>query len=297
MNFQLDDDPARLRGAADPRRDGAGISVPIALSIALHVLVVTWAVTRVPPMVSQKPLPIGHYVELMRRQPFTEAPGPKVATASLEAPYGSANRRASAPSATGTVPSERVGDGSTYVPGARGESGPEALSRPSASRSQPQDPSSQSPQQANATEGAINWRSAIREAGRIASLGEAGDFGSLGGERGFAESGPVSFATQWYDWGEYAEGMVRRIRVHWYENMPHLIRTGMKGVVVIRFTILRSGAITNIEIVSSSNVPPYDFAAKKALELASPLAPLPRDFPNDREEVTAQFFYNSTPRK
>jgi len=90
--------------------------------------------------------------------------------------------------------------------------------------------------------------------------------------------------------------MVRRIRRNWYANMPPLIRMGMKGVVTIQFTIQRSGTLTDITVVKSSEVPPYDYAAKKALELSSPLQPLPADFPNRSERVTAQFYYNLHPK-
>jgi TonB family protein len=118
------------------------------------------------------------------------------------------------------------------------------------------------------------------------------DLGNPGGEKGFAESGPLSFETQWYNWGDYAQSMVSRIRVNWYNNMPQLIQTGLKGVVTIRFTILRDGSITEVTMLSSSGLPPYDFAAKKAIELSSPLNPLPKDFPNPSERVTCMFFYN-----
>ncbi len=79
--------------------------------------------------------------------------------------------------------------------------------------------------------------------------------------------------------------MVSRIRVNWYGNMPELIKTGLKGVVTIRFTIHRDGRITDVQMLSTSAVPPYDFAAKKAIELSSPLNALPKDFPNESERV------------
>ena len=146
----------------------------------------------------------------------------------------------------------------------------------------------------NASGAAVDWRSAIREVGKVASLGGGNgfDLGAAGGEKGFAEAGPLSFETSWYDWGDYAQSMVSKIRVNWYANMPQIIRTGMQGVVTIRFTIQRDGRVTDIEILKSSGVPPYDFAARKAIELSSPLNPLPKDFPNPDERVTAMFFYN-----
>ena len=150
------------------------------------------------------------------------------------------------------------------------------------------------PSQASASSG-INWSNAIREVGKIASIGTGQhgvDLSGQGGEKGFAESGPLSFESQWYDWGDYAQSMVSRIRVNWYNNMPQLIQTGLKGVVTIRFTIQRNGQITDITMLSSSGAPPYDFAAKKAIELSSPLNPLPADFPNPSERVTCMFFYN-----
>ena len=36
---------------------------------------------------------------------------------------------------------------------------------------------------------------------------------------------------------------------------------------------------------------------RKALELSSPLAPLPANFPNSSERVTAAFYYNLEPPK
>jgi len=86
--------------------------------------------------------------------------------------------------------------------------------------------------------------------------------------------------------------MVSRIRVNWYANMPQLIRTGMQGVVTIRFTIHRDGRISDVTILKSSGVPPYDHAARKAIELSSPLNALPKDFPNSTERVTCMFYYN-----
>ena len=140
----------------------------------------------------------------------------------------------------------------------------------------------------------MDWRNAIREVGKVASLGGDGiDLSQItGGDKGYAEQGPLSFETQWYDWGDYAQSMVSRIRVNWYANMPQIIRTGMKGVVTIRFTIHRDGRISDVTILQTSGVPPYDQAAKKAIELSSPLKPLPRDFPKPYERVTAMFYYN-----
>jgi TonB family protein len=292
----------------------SGVSFAVAVSIVLHVLFLVYVIRNYKPIEkTAEATPMVHYVQLMRQNPqFTEAPGPKVESAPITAPFSDANRRASMPEPTGNTPTKRPGDGGFYTP-PRGSTG--APTAPSAAQQHPEEQEvaqkAAAEAQASADSGptfsyrppakaaaAIDWRGAIREVGKIASLGtgqQGIDFGNGGGEKGFAESGPISFESQWYNWGEYAASMVSKIRVHWYNNMPQLIRTGMKGVVTIRFTIQRDGDITDVTILNSSTVPPYDFAAKKAIELAAPLNPLPKDFPNATERVTCIFYYNQEP--
>jgi len=292
-----------------------GVSAAVLVSIIVHVLLMVYIIRYYQPVTeADRTTPMVHYVELIRQNPqFTEAPGPKAKSAPLNAPFSDANRHASTPNPNGNKPTLRPGEGGFYVPSqksgteeaARAKQAAAAeteLSANSAASSAVNDPTNGGtftyrPSQASASSG-INWRSAIREVGKIASIGagqQGLDLGQQGGEKGYAESGPLSFETQWYDWGEYAQSMVSRIRVNWYNNMPQLIQTGLKGVVTIRFTIQRDGSITNLTILNSSGIPPYDFAAKKAIELSSPLNPLPKDFPNPSERVTCMFFYNQEP--
>jgi len=298
-----------------------GVSAAVLVSLVLHALLIIYLIKNYRPVSdTDRTAPMMRYVQLIRQNPqFTEAPGPKTKSAPIKAAFSDANRRASMPNPTGNKPTVTPGDRGIYAP----QSAPAPKSRPQEAREERQAAAAetelkaqpQASQEATPTNGAgptftyrpqaqtaantsIDWRNAIREVGKVASVatGQQGmDLGNPGGEKGFAEEGPLSFETQWYDWGEYAQSMVNRIRVNWYSNMPQLIQTGLKGVVTIRFTIQRSGAITDITILSSSGIPPYDFAAKKAIELSSPLNPLPADFPNPSERVTCMFFYNQEP--
>jgi protein TonB len=303
-----------LGDQADARR--SGVSVAVIVSFIVHALLLAYFIATYKPVSKDAPAPpIARYVELIRQNPdrtFVEAPGPKLDRApSPNAALSDGNRKASTPHPTGEQPTQRPGDGSQiYVPpktpAGQQQSTPTqqaaAAAQPQASATTPPNPAALStltyrqPAQANAAVGPVNWRNAIKEVGRVASLGGGQDGpdlkGSAGGEKGFAQDGPLSFESSWFDWGDYAEGMVSRIRVNWYSNMPHLIQTGLKGVVTIRFTIHRDGSITDVTILQSSGVPPYDFAAKKGIELSSPLNPLPANFPNETERVTAMFYYN-----
>ncbi|HEX7419643.1 MAG TPA: energy transducer TonB [Thermoanaerobaculia bacterium] len=310
-------------GATD-ETPGFRVSGPTLVSIVVHALLILFLIHAYHPVRSDdKAAPIAHYIELIKQNPrnFTEAPGPKIAKAPLNAPYSDANRKASGPKPNGNQPTIRPGDGrvASYTPPSAPQPVPQQQQQQQAQQAtQPSaDPQRQAQSQlppdiannsrmpalrttqAAATGGQVNWHSVIKEV-KVASLGgneslDVGKLGGGGGEKGFFEQGPVSFETQWYDWGEYAQSMVSKIRVNWYEVMPPLIRTGMKGVVTIRFTIQHDGSITDVEMLNSSAVPPYDFAAKKAIELSSKLNPLPKDFPEASERVTCMFFYNSEP--
>jgi len=304
-----------LAGQGEPR--SGGVSLAILVSFILHILIFAYLIATYHPVSKDAPAPpIARYVELIRQNPadkqFVESPGPKINhPAPADAAYSNANRQASTPHPTGEKPTTRPGDGSELFrpktsPNPQAAS-PTQEANNAAQQQQPQQnaappanpaPSTlafRQPVPANAAGGPVNWRNAIKEVGKVASLGgqQGADFnGAAGGEKGFAQDGPLSFESQWFDWGDYAEGMVSRIRVNWYSNMPHLIQTGLKGVVTIRFTIHRDGTITDVIILQSSGIPPYDFAAKKGIELSSPLNPLPKNFPNETERVTAMFYYN-----
>lgn len=304
-----------LVAIAEEKRKAGGLSLSTFVSLILHGLLIVWFVRSYRPVPSApKDTPIQRYVELMKQNPqeFVEAPGPETARAPLTAPLSDKNRAASMPEPTGSRPTTRPGDGSgLYTPPA-GQAAPQVPPQPAGATAPPSgetpaatNPSARAPLDETfvyrepvkaSVAGAVDWRSAIRDAGR-ASAGSGGDgidLGRLGGEQGFAaEQGPLSFETQWYDWGDYAQSMVSRIRVNWYAHMPQIIRTGMKGVVTIRFTIHRDGRITDVTILRSSGVPPYDLAARKAIELSSPLRALPKDFPNASERVTCIFYYNT----
>lgn len=308
-----------LEERPEPEGTALGVGVSLTLHVAALVLVFL-GLTRKEIAQPEKPV---QYVELVpqlppqpsavtpRQQVFTEAPGAEIeAPPSPDAALSDANRRAATPNPTGDTPTARPGDGSgrayvppTNPPGQQGSPARPAPTPPASeaprgeggreSSAELQYRVSRDPESKTAEAPQIDWRAAVKDIGRSGSF--AGPVGDVGGDAGFAASGPISFETQWYDWGPYASQMVARIRLHWYNNMPDIIRTGMKGVVVIRFTIQRSGEITDLTILQSSGIPPFDFAARKAIELSSPLGPLPRDFPNDSERVTAAFYYNQNP--
>jgi TonB family protein len=127
----------------------------------------------------------------------------------------------------------------------------------------------------------------------IGGLGPGSIGGSVPNRRGGrVDMGPLSFDTNWYEWGPYAAEMLRKIRYHW--QIPEIAQLGVGGVVRIRFFIERDGRVTGLEIEMPSAHPPMDYAARDAILNASPLQPLPADLVGvEREGVTITFYYNT----
>lgn len=309
-------------GLYDSREEDSAGGLGLLVSVLIHVALITTVLVNAPTGEAPEQEQLT-YVELAPQIPratpdgsnrIIEAPGAESsATPRPDAPLSDADRRSATPRPSGDRRTDRPGlVDAPFIPGSPAPGPPPGQpsppSRPAAQEpGEAGEPSPDSardgfrfeePSGTDAAESvdppAIDWSSAIQQAGKVASLGGR-DLGTYGGEEGFAESGPISFETQWYEWGDYATSMIRKIRYHWYNNMPALVRMGVKGVVVIRFTIRRDGSITDIEILQSSTHPPFDFAARKAIELSSPLQPLPADFPKPTERVTAGFYYNLRP--
>jgi len=107
--------------------------------------------------------------------------------------------------------------------------------------------------------------------------------------------GTMSFDTQGFPWGEYARLLYVAIRNAWLERIPLAAREGIAGYTCQHFIIERQGSITALEVVRPSNVPPFTKAASDAIRAASPLPPLPDEFPKSEEGVTFCFYYNMYP--
>jgi periplasmic protein TonB len=82
----------------------------------------------------------------------------------------------------------------------------------------------------------------------------------------------------------YLDTMVQVIRRNWNQ------RQGASGMVLMKFTILRDGRITNIEHEKPSGTYLLDIESQRALAKTR-LPPLPREFPEDSLTVHLYFQY------
>ncbi len=128
----------------------------------------------------------------------------------------------------------------------------------------------------------------------LSGLGAASGAGMVPNRKGGqVDLGPLSFDTQWYEWGPYAREMLRRIKYHW--RIPEIAMLGVAGVTRIHFFIEKNGTVSGLEILLDAEHPPMTFAARDAILDASPLPPLPADLGSEREGVSITFYYNTTP--
>jgi TonB family protein len=84
---------------------------------------------------------------------------------------------------------------------------------------------------------------------------------------------------------DYLETMMTRIQRNWES------RQQVAGLVTIKFTIQRSGMITNVELERSSGFPGLDLTAQRALLNTRQLPELPGAYPNQTLTVHLNFEY------
>jgi periplasmic protein TonB len=100
----------------------------------------------------------------------------------------------------------------------------------------------------------------------------------------------ITLDTQDLQYTSYLRGLKQRIEEGW-EYPPTARRDGIQGELLMKFTILKSGKVADVEVLKSSGYPMLDEAAKKALFDASPFNPLPGNWKKDAFTITGNFVY------
>ncbi len=104
-------------------------------------------------------------------------------------------------------------------------------------------------------------------------------------------TGSISFDTAAWDLGPYARQVQERVQGNWHVPEAQTVLR-QKGWVAIRFSILKDGHVTDLQIVRPSGIPSYDQAALDALRSSDPLPPLPSQVTAPKLGGVFRFFYN-----
>ena len=102
----------------------------------------------------------------------------------------------------------------------------------------------------------------------------------------------IQFDTKGVEFGPWLRRFVQRVRRAWF--IPMAAYT-MRGHVVIQFNIHRNGTITDVAVVKPSDIESFTIAAYNAIVGASPVDPLPPEYPSDQAFFTVTFYYNEQP--
>jgi TonB family protein len=102
----------------------------------------------------------------------------------------------------------------------------------------------------------------------------------------------IQFDTKGVEFGPWLRRFVARVRRAWF--IPQAAYT-MRGHVVIQFNIHRNGNITDVQVVQPSSIESFTIAAFNAIIGASPVDPLPPEYPSDQAFFTVTFYYNEQP--
>ena len=135
-------------------------------------------------------------------------------------------------------------------------------------------------------------RQAAREVAGQGAISGQGGAGFPNPEGGFVDAGPISFETSWYDWGEYLQVMLAKIKAHWKPAMEPF-----RWKTTVQFAIHPDGTITDLVVVRPSANPAFTFGAQKAISTSNPLPPLPKDLlasvgSDHIEHVRIMFLFN-----
>ncbi|MCX8160644.1 MAG: TonB C-terminal domain-containing protein [Candidatus Saccharicenans sp.] len=154
-------------------------------------------------------------------------------------------------------------------------------------------PASKKPASAKKTEISAPQPGSQAAATRGSESGQAGGTGTGGGAGGSGlrigvGEGPGGFGggygdplgTASFPFTYYLQIIIDRVSSNWFTATSNLDYSG-EYQSVIYFKILRNGQVADLKIEQPSELPALDLTARRAVELAAPFPPLPRDFEND----------------
>jgi TonB family protein len=102
----------------------------------------------------------------------------------------------------------------------------------------------------------------------------------------------IQFDTRGVEFGPWLRRFVSQVRRNWFVPQAAMI---LSGRVVLQFNIHKDGHITDIAVVSPSNIEAFNNAAYGAIHSSNPTEPLPPEYPLEQAFFTVTFYYNEQP--
>lgn len=99
------------------------------------------------------------------------------------------------------------------------------------------------------------------------------------------------------DFKPYLMQVLSKVRRNWMAVVPDSARMGRRGLVLIQFSIDRSGSVPKLVIASTSGITSFDRAAVAGISASYPFPPLPAAYKGDQIRLQMAFSYNLPPAK
>jgi len=136
---------------------------------------------------------------------------------------------------------------------------------------------------------------------KIASSGRAGGAGGVvispdeAGEATALRQMQLLSDPLGVDFKPYLLQILARVRKNWLAVVPDSARMGRRGLVLVQFSIDRSGGVPKLVIASPSGIPAFDRAAVAGISASNPFPPLPAAYKGDQIRLQMAFSYNLPP--
>lgn len=127
---------------------------------------------------------------------------------------------------------------------------------------------------------------------KLFDRGVIGDIAKRNLEKGASneKDRTFTFDTKQYRFLIYNQRLKQRIESIWVYPRDAAAQ-GIYGDLIIRFTILRNGALGSVELIRTSGHKSLDDAALKALKDGAPYWPLPKEWEMDSYTIEGLFIY------
>ena len=99
------------------------------------------------------------------------------------------------------------------------------------------------------------------------------------------------------DFKPYLLQVLAKVRQNWMAVVPDSARLGRRGLVLVQFSIDRSGGVPKLVIASTSGITSFDRAAVAGISASNPFPPLPAAYKGDQIRLQMSFSYNLPPAK
>jgi outer membrane biosynthesis protein TonB len=103
--------------------------------------------------------------------------------------------------------------------------------------------------------------------------------------------GDFALSTYEWEWAPYWLAFKRKLNRVWYAPPAYYELGLIHGHTILRFTISRSGQISNLAVLRQVGHSSLEQSSVNAIEAVFPFLPLPDNFPDETLEVTVKMIY------